>query len=80
MRHIEMHYLETARDAALLANGGFPRYDIEQSKCDSCGSNTGEVQGQNDVVAWRPFAVIVWESGIAAACSRCIKPVIKISR
>lgn len=78
MKHIELHHCETAGDAAHLVNGGLPRYDIEPSACDNCHARVGEVNGQNDVVFWRPLTVVVWADGLAVLCGRCVKPVINI--
>lgn len=78
MRHIEAHYLESARDAAMLATAGLPRYDLEPVKCGSCSARCGEVFNPNgESVAWKPFAVVLNGETIATVCGRCFRYVDK---
>lgn len=76
--HVELHFCRTATDAEHLGHGGLPRYDLEPSKCDACGARVGEVQGQGDTISWKPLAVVLWDEGIAALCTRCVKPITKV--
>ena len=76
--HIELHLCRTASEAQRLGYGGLPRYDLEPSTCDACGARVGEVQGQGDVMSWRPLTVVVWDTGLAALCARCVKPITKV--
>lgn len=78
--HIELHYCRTARDSARLEHGGLPRYDLEPTRCSGCGTWIGEVANRDGTaVAWRPFAVVVWEDGLDALCvGRCLKALDKI--
>lgn len=77
MIHIEIHYLETARDAALLATAGLPRYDLEPSACAACKVKTGEVESQHGTVVWRPFGVVLDGDAITTVCRRCLAGVDK---
>lgn len=77
MRHIEIHFCETARDAALLATAGLPRYDIEPSACAACGAKTGEQDGKHGTVVWRPFGVVLDGDAITTVCRRCLAGVDK---
>jgi len=81
MRHIEVHYLETARDTGLLETAGLPRYgDVEPARCSACGATAGEIQGQNGTVSWRPFGVLLDGESISVVCGRCMKQVDKALR
>lgn len=77
LRHIEIHYAETARDAAELQHAGLPRYDIEPSKCAACSSRVGEVQGQGDTVFWRPLGVVLDGETVTVICAKCLKQIDK---
>lgn len=76
--HVELHLCRTAHEAAQLAHGGLPRYDLEPSACDNCHARVGEVNGRDGAVFWKPLVVVVWEDGIAALCERCLRPVDKV--
>ncbi|UDL16289.1 hypothetical protein SEA_ZOOMAN_318 [Microbacterium phage Zooman] len=76
MRHIEIHFLESARDTALLETAGLPRYgDIEPARCGACKATAGEVLGANGAVAWRPFGVILDGETVTVACRKCLSAV-----
>lgn len=78
MRHLEVHYLETARDTAMLETAGLPRYgDIEPATCGACNATAGEVLGQNGAVFWIPFGVVLDGDTITVACKRCLGQVDK---
>ena len=75
-RHIEIHYLDTNRDAAYLATAGFPRYDLEPVRCNGCNQPVGEVHNhQDEPVAWRAFGVVLDGDRIGVACKRCLSKV-----
>lgn len=80
LRHIEIHYAETARDAAELQYSGLPRYDIEPSKCAACLSRVGEVQGQNGTVSWRPLGVVLDGDAVTVVCGKCVRSIDKALR
>lgn len=77
MRHIEIHFCETARDAASLQHAGLPRYDLEPSACAACKVKTGEVESQHGTVVWRPFGVVLDGDAITTVCRRCLAGVDK---
>ena len=77
MRHIEIHYLETARDAELLQHAGLPRYDLEPTRCGSCNARVGEVNGTDGTVFWRALGVVLDGETVTVACARCLRPVDK---
>ena len=78
MMHVELHYLETARDAAMLSTAGLPRYDLEPVHCGNCSARCGEVHNQSgDTVAWKPFVVVMNGESIGTLCQRCVRPVDK---
>lgn len=78
MRHIEIHYLESARDTALLATAGLPRYgDIEPASCASCNAKAGEVQGTDGVVFWVPFGVLLDGETVSVVCRKCLRTIDK---
>ena len=78
MRHLEIHYLESARDTALLETAGLPRYgDIEPARCGACKATAGEVQAEDGAVSWRPFGVILDGETVSVACRRCLSTVDK---
>lgn len=77
MRHIEIHFCETARDAASLQHAGLPRYDLEPSPCSACGAKTGEVEGRGDTVSWRPFGVLLDGETVTVICRKCLSQVDK---
>ena len=76
MRHIEIHYLESARDTALLETAGLPRYgDAEPARCGACNATAGEVQAQDGSVLWRPFGVVLDGETVSVACRKCLSAV-----
>lgn len=75
MIHYEIHYCETARDAAELRHAGLPRYDLEPTDCSACGVRVGEVNGTNGAVFWRPLGVALNGDSIAVLCRTCLRPV-----
>lgn len=77
MRHIEIHYCETARDAASLQHAGLPRYDLEPTRCGACNGTTGEVEGSGGTVSWRPFGVVLDGDTITTVCRKCLTAVDK---
>lgn len=77
MRHIEVHYCETARDAAQLQHAGLPRYDLEPSKCAACNSRVGEIDGQRGVVFWRPLGVVLDGETVTVICAKCLSQIDK---
>ena len=77
--HVELHFCRTARDAALLATAGLPRYDLEPEKCGACNARVGEVNGKEDAVFWKPLTVVVWEDGVDVLCERCVRQVDKVT-
>lgn len=79
MNHVELHFCPTAKDAARLEYAGLPRYDLHPEPCGSCSARTGEVLNRDgESVAWKPFAVVVWDTGLDVLCNRCLKPVDKV--
>lgn len=77
MRHIEIHYCESARDAASLQYAGLPRYDLEPTTCAACGAKTGEIEGRGETVTWRPFGVVLDGDAITTVCRKCLTAVDK---
>jgi len=79
VKHIEIHYCETARDAALLATAGLPRFDLEPTACAACNARVAEVNGEKDTdaVFWRAFGVILNGETVTAVCAKCLRPVDK---
>ena len=78
MRHLEIHYLESARDTALLVTAGLPRFgDIEPAQCGACKATAGEVQGSDGTVSWRPFGVVLDGETVTVACRKCLTAVDK---
>lgn len=78
MLHLEIHYLETARDTALLETAGLPRYgDVEPANCSACSARAGEVQGSNGAVFWRPFGVLLDGEHVSVVCARCMRQIDK---
>ena len=80
MRHIELHILPTARDAARLETAGLPRFDLEPSECGACRVRVGEVSGSDDAVFWRPFGVILDGETVDVLCKKCLSPFDKVLR
>lgn len=77
MTHIEIHWCETATDAARLAYAGLPRLDLEPHRCSACNARVGEVNGQGDTVSWKPCGLLLDGENIGVLCRRCFAPVDK---
>jgi hypothetical protein len=78
MRHIEVHYLETARDVRLLETAGLPVYGLnETARCGACKATAGEVQGGDGTVSWRPFGVVLDGETVTVVCRKCLTAVDK---
>ncbi len=78
MRHIEIHFVESARDTGLLATAGLPVYGLnEPARCGSCKAVAGEVQGIDGAVAWRPFGVVLDGETVSVVCRKCLSQVDK---
>lgn len=77
IRHIEVHWLETARDAEYLSRAGLPRLDIEPTACSSCNARVGEVNGTHDAVFWKPCGIVLTGDTLAVICRGCFNKVDK---
>lgn len=75
--HTEIHWCETATDAARLQHAGLPRLDLEPQACTSCNARVGEVNGQNGTVTWKPCGLVLNGESIGVICRRCAEPVDK---
>ena len=76
MKHLEIHYVESDRDAATLVLAGLPDYRVAPERCGSCNNPTGEVHNhQDEPVAWRAFGVVLDGDRIGVACKRCLSKV-----
>lgn len=75
LRHIEIHYAETARDAAELRHAGLPRYDLEPSRCASCKARIGEVQGSGEAMFWKPLGVVLDGETVTVVCGKCLRSI-----
>lgn len=80
MTHVEIHWCETATDAARLQYAGLPRLDIEPSKCGACNTQVAEIEGRNGTVSWRPCGLVLNGETIAVICARCFNGVDKALR
>lgn len=77
MVHVEIHWCETATDAARLQHAGLPRLDLEPSHCSACNARVGEVTGLEDTVTWKPCGLVLNGETIGVLCRRCYAPVDK---
>jgi len=77
MSHVEIHWLETATDAARLEYAGLPRLDLEPSQCTACNARVGEVNGTNGDVFWKPCGLVLNGDAIGTLCRKCFAPVDK---
>lgn len=75
--HVEIHWCETATDAAHLEHAGLPRLDLEPNRCTGCNTQVGEVQGLGDTVSWKPCGLVLNGDRIGVICRRCFLPVDK---
>ncbi len=71
MTHIEIHWLETAKDAKWLEFAGLPRIDLEPSSCTSCNARVGEVNGAEGTVFWKPCGLVLNGDAIGTVCRKC---------
>jgi hypothetical protein len=77
MSHIEIHWCETATDAARLEYAGLPRLDLEPTECTACHARVGEVTGTNGDVFWKPCGLVLNGDAIGVLCRGCFRPVDK---
>lgn len=77
MTHIEIHWCETATDAARLELAGLPRLDLEPNRCSGCNARVGEVNGQEGTVSWKPCGLVLNGDTIGVICRRCFSTVAK---
>lgn len=75
MRHLEIHYCESARDAASLQYAGLPRYDLNPEPCGACKARTGEILGRDETVSWRAFGVLLDGETVTVVCRKCLTAV-----
>ena len=79
IRHVEIHILPTAKDAARLEHAGLPRFDLEPTACGACNARVGELNNESDQpIAWRPFGVILDADTVDVLCRKCLAPFDKI--
>lgn len=75
--HVEIHWCETATDAARLEHAGLPRLDLEANRCTSCDAPVGEVHGLGETVSWKPCGLVLNGDRIGVLCRRCFRPIDK---
>jgi len=80
LRHVEVHVIATAQDAARLSNAGLPRVDLEPQRCGSCDSACGEVAGQGTAVFWKPLGLVLDGEVLSVLCKTCLRPFDKVLR
>ncbi len=75
--HVEIHWCETASDAARLGYAGLPRLDLEPNRCTACNAQVGEVTGLNETVSWKPCGLVLNEDSTGVICRKCFAGVDK---
>lgn len=70
MRHVELHFIETAHDLASAELAGLDVY--EDDTCDTCHEPIGEQRVEKFV----PFVILLDDEQEWVVCADCAEPVL----
>jgi hypothetical protein len=70
MRHIEVHYVQTAKEALSLENLGLIQFELEEY-CEHCGEPVAYLEEE-----FEPCGIVLDENYTYLLCSVCLLPVL----